>query len=1153
MRCRNTPILTLVLFIAVLVPASAIAQSQSSKSQADVEQGSIKQTRQQLLKIENRLKVLKQQPAHNPVVSQQTKSFLVVNHTIKGVPTYQGRVRTIYFLMQLNLVNQSSQPLKLIRSQIKAKVNGNAHLLAGLPKNLGYKTITIEKRSKRLSSLNFEEEVIVPPGKQGGLWIVITELPAGPDVPEIELQTTVNGQPLILNVNRFELGKLHHTIQLMGPSRCLAKLTIQGELNSINIDYLMQEIDRLTAQNIKRFVMHVPAENSFLEKSVKDWLPRAAEQIGTNTLVEPRFPIFPTMISELHLSGDIFKDVRPRYSYRRVAHATEEAAIQAALDSAMRVLSKGKISELIRLGSPTMKVAALYSGSRQLTNEELDLVLKLTTDQNPRVQEAALYALRYFGDPRAYERLAQVANQPPGPHFEMAVASLAESRFTKAQKLLLQLLKQQPPASQVAIIGIISQSPRPHWNAVIDQFLSSDNQDLQQAAIKALVLNGHPQLFEVLSKALKSSHTELREFAFQELIKRKDADSETLAMNYVLKKLQNAPPTAEILPFIQRTKDPRTIPLLFQHLHKSKLSSSMRISVIKTLSSIGDQTVDEQFLKFFPKANASEKLLILASFQKVKSPHYFKLAAQAMQDSNLSIVNGTISGLRSSASNEAIKILQDTLHKTDQSSTWNAIYSTLVSIGTPEARQTIMDARHRGKIAEKKKAAHTALRNIYQRSPGSTFYKKGELLQQRKEWDKAIGEYQTAINIDELLVPAYLGIANSKNGLKQYEEALKYVEQGLAIDEMHARLYVAKGLIYSNQSQSAEALKQFDKAIEIDPQDSFTYVVLASHYIKLKQNDKALAAYDSAIKVNPRDMNTYEFKAGLQLSLKMVEEALQTYDSAIKANPRHMKSYSNKITLLRKLKRFPQALAVCDDILKVDAKSIYAFLTKAYIYQQLSQIENAIAACDKAIQIKPDYFPSYITKAQIYNESEMWDKAIKVYDQILFKDSRYLNAYTGRGHTNLQKADWKAAQKDFQKAFDLDNKSSQAISGLAICMVYNHKENKAIPFIEGHVKQFEKSGLFRYNTACVYGRALANLRDKTKTAKVIKQITSYQERALQHLTKASEYGFEDAEWMQKDPDLKELQELPDFKSLVQMIQKKRDSLNPRSEPATQNN
>ncbi len=1264
MQSRNWLSLITALLAAFLLLSLETVTAQSNVPEASKVSGnnssepaSAEQSRKQLLEIEQQLKALNQRPAHQPAVSQQTKAFLMIDDSLKGIAS-QARNGSHFFMTRLILVNQSQQPLKLIRKQIKISVDGQAHEIAGLPRNLSYQSVLLGKRNLPLNSLNFENEVEIPPGKQGGLWIVLSDLPAGPSIPEIEIQTILNGQPVSLNVNRFELGKLQYSVQRMGPNQCLAELTVKGELNSINIGSLMHEVDLLTGQNIKRFVIHFPNQNSQVDSTVKQWLPRAAAQIGMNTIVEPPFPLFPTMIRELHLSGDVIKDEKTLYLGEprvQVTHATEEEAIHAALDSAMSVLSREKVSEQIRGGSPSVKIAALISGGRQLTNEELPLVSGLTKHQNPQVQEAALYALRYFGDPRAFERLAEVANSPPGPQFEMAVASLAESRFTEGQTLLLKLLKQHPPESQKVIIGIIAQSPRPQWSAAIYAFLSNDNQELRQAAMKALVLNGHPKLFEVLTDALNSQHAELREVAFRELIKRKDAESEALAINYVLAQLQLTAPSQDMLAFIDRLKDPRAIPVLFQHLQNSKLDAGMRIAVIKTLASIGDQTVEEQFLKVYPHANASEKLLILGSLQKVESPHYFELAAQALEDSNPSIVKGTTSGLQASGSNEAVTILQNALRKTDQSATWNAIYTALFSIGTPEARRVIMAARHEGTLAEKQRAAQAALTNLYQRSPANNYLKNGEREQNKKAWQTAINEYETAISIDSLLVPAYLGIVNAKNSLQQYEEALKYADLALKIDDMHPRLYVAKGLIFSNQAKSAEALQQFKKAIEIAPLDSFAYTVLASHYAKHQQYQEALETYDAAIEANPLYMNVYEFKADLLLTMEKPDEALKVYDSAIEANQRHTKAYFNKITLLRKLKRYHQALVVCDDllkrdanaapvmltkagifqqlvqlddavaacddaieadprylnsyyfkadlllslqkpeeaikvydsaievdpksmsaysgkitllrklkryhealavcdeILKLDADSVSVSLTKASIFQQLAQLDDALAACDDAIRFNPQYLLSYIIKTQILNEAEKWDESLKVYDQLIRINDTYLDAYTGRGHTNLQKSDWKAAQKDFQKAFDLDNKSSQAITGLAICMVYNHQDEKAISFVERQAKQFEQNNLFQYNVACVFGRALINLKDQAKTPEVQQRIKEYQEKAIRYLATASRHGFDDVEWMQKDPDLSELQELPAFKSLVKTITQAAEQPRPRRTPEVQDN
>ncbi|WP_417392946.1 HEAT repeat domain-containing protein [Gimesia sp.] len=1133
-----------------LLPAQAYSQAEAQRKTTQQTSSESPQTSTQSLQllkdIEARLKAGNKPSAHQPAVTAQSDAFIVLEDSIRGVAQQNAADGMQFFLTRLVLINQSAQSLKLSRSQIKAEVDGQQVPTRTLPSNLNYQTVQLGKRTLRLNSLNFRDEVIIPAGQQDSLWIILTDLPPAPRIPEIDFQVSVNEQILKLNVNRFELGKLNYAVKLLGPSQCLAELTVTGELNSINIGSLIQAVDQLTTRNIKRFVLHFPDADTQIDSSLKTWLSRAANQVGVNAMVNSPFPAFPNMISEMHLSGEIFKDTKVTflgYNKGQVTHETEAAAIHAALDSAMSALTREKVAEQIRTGPPAVKIAALISGGRQLTSEELPLILELTSDPDPLVQQAALFALRYLGDPRAYERLTQVA-KTVGPQSEVAIASLAESRFARGQEVLLKLLQESPPASQKTIIGIIAQSPRPQWGDAIYEFVSSDNLELRKAAIKALVLNGHPRLIEILTAALKSSNPEIREVAFQELIQQKDNQSETLALNYVLSQLEQTPPTQTMLAFLDRLKDPRAIPLLFHHLENLKLDSGQRIAIINTLASIGDQTLETGFLKVYPQVNSQEKQLILSALQKVDSPHYFELVEQALHDSDLQVVSGAIKSLRASGSIEAVKILQKTLRKTDQPSTWNAIYASLVSIGTPEARQTIMAARFEGEHDEKKRAAANALNDIYSRSPANQYVKKGDMEQSRKQYEAALEEYQTALSIDSLLVPAYQGIVNVQNAMQKYEEALKTADQGLAIDGMHARLYVSKGMIYSNLSQSEEALQQFHKAIEIAPLDHFAYVMLASHYSKHNQNEKALEAYDGAIQANPRYMNLYDFKADLQLSLKRPDEALKTYDQAIQVNPGQIKAYISKNTVLRKLKRYPQILAVCDDILKENSLKrdpryvIYAYLTKANTYQQLSQLENAIAACDAAIKISPGEMQPYLTKAQIYTEAEQWENALHTYDQMIQKNDRYLDAYTGRGHMNLQRMDWQAAQKDFQRAFEIDNKSSQAITGLAICMVYNHQEEKAISFVKEQLENFKEDGLFHYNVACVYGRALINLKDQKKTPDVQKTIKEYQETAIQHLSKASEVGFQDVEWMQKDPDLSELQALPAFKTLVQTLEKK---------------
>ncbi|MCA9019545.1 MAG: hypothetical protein KDA74_05350, partial [Planctomycetaceae bacterium] len=235
MTNRTCLLLSLTLF--TLLPAQVYSQSDSLRKKNIQQTSSVgPQTNAQSLKllndIEARLKGVNQPAAHQPPVSGQTSAFIIVGDTVRDV-TFNRAPNGMHFLLtRLILVNQGPEPLKLIRSQIKAMVDGQQFPLRALPANLSNQVVQLGKRSQRLSSLSFQDQVTVPPGEQDSLWILLTDLPGAPRIPEIEFQVTVDNQTLKLNVNHFELGKLRYEVKLLGPSECLAELTVSGEINT---------------------------------------------------------------------------------------------------------------------------------------------------------------------------------------------------------------------------------------------------------------------------------------------------------------------------------------------------------------------------------------------------------------------------------------------------------------------------------------------------------------------------------------------------------------------------------------------------------------------------------------------------------------------------------------------------------------------------------------------------------------------------------------------------------------------------------------------------------------------------------------------------------------------------------------------------------
>ena len=101
----------------------------------------------------------------------------------------------------------------------------------------------------------------------------------------------------------------------------------------------------------------------------------------------------------------------------RGIRASDAEAVRAALKSAIEVLPREELLAEIETGHPLTRVAALADGGSRLAVEDLPLVLKYADDADPRMQLAALAALRHFGEKPAIEKLLEYArrtrSQPP--------------------------------------------------------------------------------------------------------------------------------------------------------------------------------------------------------------------------------------------------------------------------------------------------------------------------------------------------------------------------------------------------------------------------------------------------------------------------------------------------------------------------------------------------------------------------------------------------------------------------------------------------------------------------------------------------------------------------------------------------------------------
>jgi serine/threonine-protein kinase len=149
------------------------------------------------------------------------------------------------------------------------------------------------------------------------------------------------------------------------------------------------------------------------------------------------------------------------------------------------------------------------------------------------------------------------------------------------------------------------------------------------------------------------------------------------------------------------------------------------------------------------------------------------------------------------------------------------------------------------------------------------FYLRGrgylEDYQTRDNLEKAIAEFERAIDIDKNYAPAYaaMGLAYNagfqwKNRGKDWEEkAAIQCNRALAITPQLAEGHTCLGNVFFSSGRYEEAVNQFQRSLDLDHNSDETLRSLAAAYQKLGKASAAEEAYRKAISLRPNYWGVY--------------------------------------------------------------------------------------------------------------------------------------------------------------------------------------------------------------------------------------------------------------------------------------------------------
>lgn len=328
--------------------------------------------------------------------------------------------------------------------------------------------------------------------------------------------------------------------------------------------------------------------------------------------------------------------------------------------------------------------------------------------------------------------------------------------------------------------------------------------------------------------------------------------------------------------------------------------------------------------------------------------------------------------------------------------------------------------------------------------------------------EKALADFNAAIELDEKNPDLLLARADFYNSQKKYAEAVADIDAVIAQHPDVAGSYLVKATLLREQEKFDEALAALDQAAERAPAALGIIQQKGEIYRQMGDFPKAIEEFTKVINMQPSSILPLIHRSEAYLNNKQYDEALADIETVIKANPDLPLARGLKAQTLASLERFPEAIAELKKMTEDEEPQPEFQLQLALYHLFAKQPREAIAAYTELLEKDDDNFTALRGRADAYLNIGEHAKAIADFKKALEAapdESGMLNNYAWVLATSPddEVRDGKLAVELALKACEAtDYKESHILSTLAAAYAEAGDYDKATEWSKKAIETFEE-------------------------------------------------------------------------------------------------
>ncbi len=268
----------------------------------------------------------------------------------------------------------------------------------------------------------------------------------------------------------------------------------------------------------------------------------------------------------------------------------------------------------------------------------------------------------------------------------------------------------------------------------------------------------------------------------------------------------------------------------------------------------------------------------------------------------------------------------------------------------------------------------------------------GHALIQKGDVDKAIGQYQTALQINPSYAIGFYNLGNAFYQKGKTDEAIACYQSAVQISPDFADAHNNLGNALLQKGDVDEAITQCQKALQISPDFAEAHINLGNALFQKGDIDEAMVHYQKALAIKPDNAEACNNLGNAALRKGGLDEAIAHYQKAIQIKPDYVEAHFNLALAFRKHGEIGEAIRQFQEVIRLKPDDVEAHFDLGVAFGIKGQTGEAISQFQETIRLKPDYAEAHNNLGTALGKQGQIDEAILQFQEAIRLKPDYAEA-----------------------------------------------------------------------------------------------------------------------------------------------------------------